>query len=129
MGGTCSFVRYNKKSNRVKKYGLQRLCCSYEYYKLFVLVCKVSVYVGHSPYGITPIWSSITNQFSGPLLLCPQHIYIGISQVRIARIVSEISLSKSHPNISAPCLITSRLQPAAKCLSLNFFLTDFNSMS
>ena len=51
------------------------------------------------------------------------------SSTRIAAMVFSISSFKGQPRISAPCLITSRLQPAAKCLSLNFFFRDFSSMS
>lgn len=43
--------------------------------------------------------------------------------------VLAISSSSSQPSISAPLVITSLEQPAANFLSLNFFLTDFGSIS
>ena len=39
------------------------------------------------------------------------------------------SSSSSQPTISAPLRMTSRLTPAAKRLSLNFFLSDLTSKS
>ena len=42
----------------------------------------------------------------------------------MAAMVRSKSSGSSQPNISAPCVITSREQPAAKRLSLNFFLSD-----
>ena len=47
----------------------------------------------------------------------------------IASIVREKSSSSSQPQSSAPLRMTSRSQPAAKRLSLNFFLSDLTSKS
>src|SRR5699024_10783692 len=51
------------------------------------------------------------------------------SQARMARIVRSIRVSRSQPRRSAPWRITSRLQPAANFLSLNFFFRLLTSMS
>ena len=48
-------------------------------------------------------------------------LFTDASQERMARMVRSIRVSSSHPSISAPWRITSRLQPAANFLSLNFF--------
>ena len=47
----------------------------------------------------------------------------------MASMVRANSSSSSHPSISAPERMTSRLTPAAKRLSLNFFFSDFTSKS
>ena len=51
------------------------------------------------------------------------------SHERIARIVSERSLSSSQPSIAAPSFITSLEHPAANFLSLNFFFRLESSIS
>lgn len=43
--------------------------------------------------------------------------------------VLEIKSSTVHPRRSAPVVMTSREQPAAKLCCLNFFFTDFSSRS
>ena len=51
------------------------------------------------------------------------------SQERMAGIVFSISSSSVQPRRSAPVRITSREQPAANFLSLNFFFRLLTSMS
>jgi hypothetical protein len=51
------------------------------------------------------------------------------SQERMASIVFSIRVSSSQPSITAPFSITGREQPAAKAWVLNFYFTDFISMS
>ena len=56
-------------------------------------------------------------------------LFTSPSQERMASIVSVMSLSSSHPISSAPLLIVSREQPAAKFGDLYFFFTDLSSSS
>ena len=52
-----------------------------------------------------------------------------LSHERMASIVCPKSFSSSQPSLSAPVRITSREQPAANFLSLNFFLRLETSIS
>ena len=51
---------------------------------------------------------------------------IGYMQLTMAAIVRSISSSRLQPSMSAPRSMTSREQPAANFLSLNFFLSDLS---